>query len=497
MNPSEERKGFGRAAVHGTAWRFMSYFGGKLMVFLSTIFLARLLAKDDFGIVGYALTAIALLDVASDLGVAEAVVYYAEDKKKNSTAFWISLAIGFSLFVLSWFLAPLLVAYFRDDRILPVIRVMALTFPLNALGSTHEAILRKNLAFERTTVPVFLRAVTKGLLSIILAFMGFGAWSLVWGQLGGTLISSILLWMLSPWSPSFEFDIASARSLLNYGVKDIGANFLAMILLNLDYWLVGRYMGAEILGVYMLSYRLPELLILQLARIISQVNFPIYTKLREMQDGLARGFLKITSFTSLVTVPLGIGLALLAQPFTIVFFTEKWLDAVPVLRAIALYAMFLSLIHNASSVYKAQGNFKIVTRLSAVRLLMLIPALWWATAMKGSIVAVGWMHALIAFISAVMGLIVAARMLGLPLRDLFTSIWPAMLAGSVMAGVVFVVLDLAAGLSSLQQLMVTVPLGALVYFVALWITNRELVLEIVQRLWSAVSRQQEGMPKVS
>jgi PST family polysaccharide transporter len=486
----EERKDFGHAAAQGTAWRFMSYFGGKFMVFLSTIFLARLLAKDDFGIVGYALTAVALLDVASDLGVAEAVVYYEKDTRKNSTAFWISLIIGIALFGLSWILAPLLVLYFQDERVLEISRVMALTFPLSALGSTHEAILRKNLAFERTTIPVFLRAVGKGLISIILAFMGFGAWSLVWGQLGGTLISSILLWIITPWRPSLEFDFASARSLLGYGVKDIGTNFLAMILLNLDYWLVGRYLGAEALGVYTLAYRLPELLILQFARIISQVNFPIYTKMRETQGSLARGFGKTTAFVSLITIPLGIGLTLLARPFTIVFLSEKWIDAVPVLQGIALYAMFLSLIHNATSTYKAQGNFGIITGLSVIRLLMLFPALLWATSIMGSIVLVGWMHALIALISAVIGLIVAARMLSLPLRDLFAAIWPAILAGILMAFIVRIILDLVNNLPAWQQLLLTVPSGALVYIIVLWFSSRKLMLEIIERLKSAVSRRQ-------
>jgi len=485
MDSMEERTEFGTAAIHGTAWRYLSYFGGKFMVFLSTIVLARLLAKDDFGVVGYALTAIAFFDVASDLGVAEAVVYYKEDKKHYSTAFWISLGIGVLLFCLSWLLAPLLVIYFRDDRVLDVVRVMALTFPFSALGSTHEALLRKNLAFGRTIIPVFLRAVTKGLLSIILAFLGFGAWSLVWGQLGGTLVSSVLLWVITPWRPSIEFDFASARSLLSYGVKDIGSNFLSMVLLNLDYWLVGRYLGAAALGVYMLAYRLPELLILQFARIISQVIFPIYTRMREVQGDLARGLWKTTAYVSLVTIPLGIGLVLLARPFTLVFLTEKWLDAVPVLQAIALYATFLSLIHNAGSAYKALGNFRAMIWLTVAQLILLIPALWWATTIKGSIVAVGWTHALIAFIGALMGLIVAARMLGLPLRDLFASIWPAFLAGIVMAGVVLFILQITMDMSPLVQLLITVPLGALTYFAALWLTRRELVLEVIQKMKSA------------
>ena len=493
MDSSDERTEFGPVAIHGTAWRYVSYFSGKFLVFLSTIVLARLLAKDDFGVVGYALTTIAFLDVASDLGVAEAVVYYKEDRQIYSTAFWISLSIGIALFGLSWVLAPLLAIYFRDDRVIEVNRVMALTFPFAALGNTHEAILRKNFAFGRTTIPIFLRALAKGLTSIILAFMGLGVWSLVWGQLCGTLISSLAFWIITPWRPAFEFDPGRARSLMSYGIKNIGTDFLSMILLNLDYWLVGRYLGATALGVYTLSYRLPELLILQFARIISQVIFPIYSKMREIPGSLARGFAKTTAYVSLLTVPLGLGLSLLAHPFTLVFLTAKWAEAIPVIQAIALYAMFLSLIHNTSSAYKAQGNFRVMIWLGLTRLMLLFPALWWAVALKGSIVAVGQMHALIALVGASIGLIVAARMLDLRLSELFASIWPSSLAGIIMAGAILVILNLTNTQSPLTQLIFAVPSGILVYGIVLWFVSRHTVLDVIQSLLSAISRRQPKM----
>jgi len=487
MGLTNKRTEFGIAAIHGTAWRYISYFSGKFMVFLSTIVLARLLAKADFGVVGYALTAIAFLDVASDLGVVEAIVYYKEDKRTYSTAFWISLGIGIFLFGLSWTLAPLLAIYFRDERVVEINRIIALTFPFTALGSTHEAILRKNLAFNRISIPVFFRALTKGLSSIALAFMGFGAWSLVWGQLSGTLISSIILWVITPWQPTFEFDRGSARTLLNYGVKNISIDFLSMLLLNLDYWLVGRYLGVVALGVYTLSYRMPELLILQFARIVSQVIFPIYTKMRDVPGSLARGFGRATSYVSLVTIPLGIGLALLSRPFTLVFLTEKWEDAIPVIQAISLYAMLLSLMHNANSAYKAQGNFKVMTWLGLTRLALLFPALWWAVTVAGSIVAVGWMHALIALVGVVIGLIVAARMLRLPSSELFTSLWPAVLAGCIMAVALFAVVELTNTLHPVVQLLLAIPAGALVYGVVLWFCSRNMVLDVVRKLQSSMA----------
>lgn len=471
---------YGSLAIMGVAWRYTSYFGGKFLVFISTIVLARLLSKDDFGVVGYALTAIAFLDVASELGVAEAVVYYEEDEKKFSTAFWIGLLIGIALFSLSWILAPLLVLWFQDERVLIVFRLMALSFPLSALGSTHEAVLRKKLEFGKTTIPLFVRALGKGVISVIFALLGYGFWSLIWGQLGGILISSLTFWLISSWRPSIEFDFSRARALVSYGVKDIGSNFLSMIILNLDYWLVGRYLGAELLGIYTLAYRMPELLILQFARIISQVVFPIYTKLRDRKGGLARSFEKTTTYVSLVTIPLGLGLALVAKPFVIVFLTEKWLAAVPVLQMIAIYSMFLSLIHSANSAYKAVGNFNAITWLGIFRLVLLLPAMWWATFIQGSIIAVGQVHAIVAFVGSLLGLFVAARLLGLPLRNLYFSLQPSVVAGLCMAGVVVLMLNLTANYTPVFQLLIVIPVGALVMLVSLWFMNQDLLQMIKQ-----------------
>ncbi len=486
MNPSVEPTKFGHVAIQGTAWRYASYFGGKLMVFLSTLVLARLLSPEDFGVVGYALASIAFLDIASDLGMAEAVVFHKEDSRTNSTAFWVSLGIGFFLFALSWVIAPYLAIYFKDDRVIPVFRAITLTFPATALGSTHDALLRKQLAFGKTAVPEFLRALTKGVVSVLLAIWGFGAWSLVWGQVGGTFVASIVLWIITTWRPTFEFDVAKAKALIAYGLKYIGTDVLSVLLLNLDYLLIGRYLGAASLGIYVLAYRVPELLILQFARILSKVTFPIYTKMRDIPGGMARGFGKATGYVSLLTVPMGIGLLVIARPFTLIFLTDKWESAIPVMQGIAIYCLFLSLIHNTSSVYKALGKFDVMTWLGITRLVFLFPALWWATASVGSIVAVGWMHALVAFIGSLISLLVTARILSLPLRELIKLLSPSIFSGTVMGFVVYLILQLTNSLSSLGQLLVAIPAGGLVYLAVLWFVQRDLVLGAYEKVVAAI-----------
>jgi PST family polysaccharide transporter len=475
-------------AIHGTAWRYLTFFGGKLMVFISTIVLARLLAKEDFGLVGYAVTAISFLDVISDFGIGAALVYYPDDKRRASTAFWLNLLVRVVLFGVAWVLAPLAGIYFRDDRVVSITRALAATFPIDALGDIHGWVLRKRLDFSRTVIPDFLSAITKGLASIIFAALGYGAWSLVWGQVAGAVASSAVMWFITLWNPSFEFDFAMAKGLLSYGVHIVGVAFLAMLLQNLDYLLIGRYLGAEALGVYTLAYRLPDLVVLQFARILSTVLFPLYTRMRDIPGSLARGFYLTTRYVSLVTLPLGIGLALVAKPFTLVAFTDKWEEAIPILQWLAIYSMLLSLAYNAGSAYKAEGRPQVLTGLSIIRLAMLFPALWWAVTGAQSIVAVGWMQALVAFIGGAINMFAAARLLGLPLRDLWDAIFPSLMATAFMTAATLAALALTASSSSLLQLFLGVLAGGIAYVGSLWVFKRDMLISLYKNLRSSLMR---------
>jgi len=487
MNEASPRSDLGKATIHGAAWKYLTFFSGKLMILVSTILLARLLLKDDFGLVGYAVTAINFLDIIRDLGIGPAVIYHSDDERTPTTAFWIGLLFGLVLLGVAWVGAPFVGAYFRDPRVVPVIRALAFTFPINSLGNTHASVLSKKLAFGRSVLPDLLMALTKGITSIAFAYFGFGAWSLVWGQISGSIISSLTLWFVTPWHPRFFFDLKIARSLMNFGVNIVGMDLLSVLLLNLDYLLVGRYLGSESLGAYTLAFRLPDLVILMFARIIGTVIFPVFTHMRDVPGSLGKGFILVARYVSLITVPLGLGLALVARPLTITLFTAKWSETIPALQGIALYSMFLSLVYNAGDAYKAEGRPQIITWLGLVQLTLLFPALWWAVIYAKSIAAVGWMQATVAFICVTLNLYVATHMLNISISDIINAFRPAIMAGALMSGIVAMVLFASSNLPAWQQLLLGIISGGLTYCLALWILQRQVVLEVVLRMRSAVS----------
>jgi PST family polysaccharide transporter len=170
-------------------------------------------------------------------------------------------------------------------------------------------------------------------------------------------------------------------------------------------------------------------------------------------------------------------------------FGDKWVDAIPVMRAIAIYALLLSLTYNAGDVYKAQGRPLVLTYLSIVQGIILIPALYWAATQPGTIVAVGWTHAIIACITVTVELTVALRMLNTPVSAILNALRPAAIAGAMMTLAVWSTLVCVVAFPAWAQLLIAVALGGGTYIGALWVLERGLVLEASHTLRAALWRR--------
>lgn len=463
-------KSFVKATVRGVFWTYSAFYLGKILVFASTVILARLLTQSDFGVVSFALLIIGFLDVINGAGLSSALIYYQEDERATHTAFWLDLGLGITMMALTWYFAPFAGAYFDDDRIVQILRVLSFIFPIASLEDLPKVMLTRSLSFNAQFIPGTLHALVKGLTSIICAILGYGAWSLVYGHLAGILVSVIAFWRVVPWRPKFEMSTKWIRPIFSYGGGIVATNILSYILVNIDYLFVGYFLGAAALGIYTIAFKIPDLLIIQFCSLVGRVLFPVYAKMKDDPKTLSKAFLRTVNYVSLITIPLGLGLMLVAEPFVLTVFTDKWAAAIPVMRAISLYAIFLSLTYNASHAYKATGAISVMTGLSAGRAVVLVPALWWVSSKVGSIEAIGWTHAVVACIGAGINLIVAGRVLNTSVWDIFNALRSAILAGGVMSVVVLAILYVSSSFAPWVQLLTGILSGILSYSLALaWI----------------------------
>jgi O-antigen/teichoic acid export membrane protein len=474
--------------IQGTIWTFMAKYVGKPVAFISTLLLVRLLSPEDFGIAAYSHAVISFLNPVSTFGLDLAIVFHREDDDTANTAFWMGLGFGLGLFALVWLFAPIASLLFPDPRAVDATRVLALAFPLSALGRVHASLLEKQLSFRKQTPPALMNAVGKGLVSVGLAALGLGVWALIWGEIAAIVIGVITYWIVLPWRPAFRFSRLQAWSIFTYGGPMVVANWFGSFMSNAHQFLIGHYLGTALLGVYNIAYRIPNLLVMDLSRVQNKVLFPLYVKYQDDIPSQRSALLQTLRQVALLVVPASLGLALIAEPFVVTFLSEEWNQTIPVMRAISVYALIYALERLANALLRAQGRLKIFMFLMTLQALLLLPALWWAVAVNGSIVTVGWVYAGVSLVSTLVIFAVVRRFLMISWREFILSIHPALSCGGVMSLAVLVALRITAAVHPVLQLSVATLVGLGTYALASWWWQREVVASVSSALATILRR---------
>ena len=208
--------------------------------------------------------------------------------------------------------------------------------------------------------------------------------------------------------------------------------------------------------------------------------------MKEDPSAIGQGYLTATRYITMLTIPMGVGLALIARPLIVVIFTEKWIAAVPVVVAIAVYSAIRT-IYSDGGAFKAIGRPDLTSKLHVVSLLLLIPVLSWVTITYESLVVVAWTQTILVSIICIFRLIVTSRVLNVRLSDIFKIILPTLVGSGCMFIAVWSVLQwIPADLPALQ-LLAAVSTGVLVYGGVMWWLQYETIQHVRLTLRTALS----------
>jgi O-antigen/teichoic acid export membrane protein len=470
----------GKKTAQGVLWNYVSFAGGKLLTFISTIILAWLgLGPDQFGEVAIALLAITYLEAIGDLGIAAALIYQRDDVERAAqVAFSISIVMGVVLWGLATLSAPWVGAYFNEPGAVPMLRVLAFTLLIQSFGNVHMALLTKDLEFRRKLLPDLSRNFAKGFGAILLALLGFGAWSIVWGQVLSAFAATVALWIVQPWQPRLLWDTRLGKQMLSYGLQILGIEILAVFWSTADYVMVGRYLGKTELGLYQTAFRISDLLIINMCVVAGRVLFPSYAKLSHDPAALKRGFLITLRYISLITLPVSIGLAAVAPFFVTIFFGSRWLLMIPALALLAIRAGISTLSFNSGHLFKAIGRPDIVNKEMVVKLAVLLVVLWQTVPYGFVAVALGQIG--VAVFSVVLDLSISMYVLKVSLRSIVQQMQSALVAALVMGVAVWlVVANTPAGWEPIG-LAAAITAGIGSYAGMLWLIERTLLVDSIR-----------------
>lgn len=470
-----------RNTLRAAIWAFLSTAGSKAITLVGLALLARLLAPAEFGLLAFAMVYITYAETIGDLGTGMALVYWPDRRDEAAqVTFLVNLAAGTFWCVTTILLAPFIADFFQAPHGAPIVRTLAFGFILKYLGNTHDALAQKDLRFRARLVPDLSLASLKAIIALVLAWLGFGAWSIVWGHLAGVGTRTLLLWRNIPWRPARILPRDLFAPMLRYGRGIVAVNILAAITHHSDLAVVGRLLGTTALGLYQMATKIPETTVVVLLWVVSGVLFPAFSKLHAAGESLRRPYLQATRYVSAITFPAAAGLFLLARPIVLTFFGPAWAGAAPILAALVVYAAMRSIDTHAGDALKATGRADLLARLALLKAVVTVPAL-----LAGARFGATGVAAALSIASAVTGtiaIVVASRIIGVRLRDIAASFAPSFLATAVMTVPVLLWLRWTEAMPPAIAFFGGVAAGFVTYAAALSAVDRELIAGVWRHL---------------
>ncbi len=425
----------GQSIRSGVKWLAMGRIGGRALEFAFGVILARLLVPADFGMVVTVSALTGFVGLIASGGMGQALVRAkAADAQDFDAVFTLQLAIGVVIYIAFFATAPALAKFFEDPLYADLIRVSAVSFLLRPFLNMRGSWLTRQMRFRETTVLGFISGVTGGVLSCLMAWLGFGVWSLVLSGIAGALLYNAMLSRVTPLRLHLRLDPSRLARHTGYGAKITINDILGYLIQETRNLLISKLAGPAFLGLFnkgeSLS-RLPNQLLMQ------ATMQPLFRAMAKTQDDLDKTkylFHRAITLLAAYTLPLYVALWWVAEPFVRFVYGEKWVAAAEVMEILLGMGVFLVILGPCGTLLDAQNRLTQEMVVLIVRLGVTLGAIY--VGLNWDLAGVAWALLLVTMFSAVVYYSLASRVIRTNLRDLLRSLTP----GLALAGVMFAVL---------------------------------------------------------
>ena len=308
----------------GLYWKFAEQFSNYGMQFIIGIVMARLLSPSDYGITVLPAVFLAVAGIFAGAGFGTAMVRKPELKEEDlATAFYYSTGVGIIAYILLFFASPWIADFYNTPVLKPLIRVTALGFLYGPMGTPQNIIFQRRLDFKTPMKISVVCKISAGIIGIVMAFYGYGVWSLtISGMLSG-IIGVSCKWYVVRWYPKTGWSKESFQYLWGYGNKLMASSLIDTLYSNITPIVIGKFYSPTDLGIYNRASGYAKLPSQNIQATISGVTFPVLSKMQNDDKALAHNYRRILKSTAFIVFPLMMLLAALAHPLIIIMITKK------------------------------------------------------------------------------------------------------------------------------------------------------------------------------
>lgn len=359
--------------VKGTFWSAADAFLGQGVTFIVGIVLARLLSPEEYGLIGIVLIFTTIMTGVIDSGFSSALVRKKDATNEDyNTMFITNMVVSILMFIILWLCSPLIAKFFARPELIPITRVMGLILIFQALSITQYTVLLKRIDFKTKTKASFIAAIVSGLIGIVMAYQGFGVWSLVGQQLSNKLLYTVCLWLLNKWIPDFSFSRNSFRYMWGFGWKILASNLLNNIWNQIYQLVVGKFYSPATLGHYSRAKDYANLFSQNFTTIIQRVTYPALAEVQDEKERMVAAYRKVIKMTMFVTAICMILLGAVSEPLIYCLIGPQWHEASTYLPLVCISMSMYPLHAINLNMLQVQGRSDILFYLEIVKKILAV-----------------------------------------------------------------------------------------------------------------------------
>lgn len=354
--------------IKGIFWSLGEQFGKKGIGLVVTLLLARLLTPSDYGLIGLTTVFIAIATAIVEGGFMQALIRKTHlTQTEKSTVFFTNLVVSFIIYILLFLFSPLISIFFKEPRLTGLIRFIGVQIIIYAFQVVQVADLTRKMDF-RTQVKATLPAgIISGFVAIMLAWSGFGVWSLAIQTIIVGFLTTFFYWIHNRWLPSFVFSFSCLREFFSFSSKLLVSSLLNTIFKNLYTFVIGTFFSTQQLGYYSFSMKIKNITSEQITSSLQKVSFPALSQIQNEEKKLQAGYKKIIQCSVFVVFNLMSFVALLSDPLIRLFLNDKWLPAIPILQILCISGALYPLSAINLNILYVKGRSDLFLKLEIIK----------------------------------------------------------------------------------------------------------------------------------
>jgi teichuronic acid exporter len=424
--------------VNALVWNTFDKTFSQITYAVVGIILANTLFPEDFGLIHIITVFSAFLSVFIDSGFTVVLIQRKNITDRDyNTIFFFNLCASIGLYLLLFFLAPLISVWFGDPRLTPLSRTMFLTVIIQAFGLVQSSILMRNMHMKAFAISNIVPLLVSGTIAVALALTGYGPWALVAQALALATTRSVLLWVQNSWRPRIQFDKASFMSLYATGKNMFLTSFTGTLFQNLYPLIIGIWYSLRDLGYYSQADRWSKMGYTALGQALGQSLFPALSSIQDDPERMQRVFGKTNRTAAYLSFPFFLGLIIVATPLFHVLFGTKWDASIPLFQLLVVKGIFFVFTTLMTNYIIAQGKTKTVFHLELIKNGVILLAI--LLTVRISIPALVAGQAMAGLIHYIIALIITSRVTHYTIRQQLKDIFPYILIGGSMCAVLIFV----------------------------------------------------------